>query len=38
MELTMENVPRNVDLSAGKFATAPSTIAKEASPSVFKYI
>jgi len=28
MELTMENVPRNVDLSVGKFATAPSTIAK----------
>lgn len=28
MELTMENVPRNVDLSLGKFATAPSTIAK----------
>ena len=28
MELTMENVPRDVDLSVGKFATAPSTIAK----------
>jgi len=28
MELTMEHVPRNVDLSVGKFATAPSTIAK----------
>jgi glutamate---cysteine ligase / carboxylate-amine ligase len=28
MELTMENVPRNVDLNVGKFATAPSTIAK----------
>src|SRR5437762_6638553 len=28
MELTMENVPRNVDLSIGKFATAPSSIAK----------
>jgi len=28
MELTMENVPRNVDLSVGKFATAQSTIAK----------
>ncbi|MGZ5436305.1 MAG: carboxylate-amine ligase [Pyrinomonadaceae bacterium] len=28
MELTMENVPRDVDLSLGKFATAPSTIAK----------
>jgi carboxylate-amine ligase len=28
MELTMENVPRNVDMSVGKFATAPSTIAK----------
>jgi carboxylate-amine ligase len=28
MELTMENVPRNVNLSVGKFATAPSTIAK----------
>jgi len=28
MELTMENVPRNVDLSVGRFATAPSTIAK----------
>jgi len=28
MELTMENVPRNVDLSLGNFATAPSTIAK----------
>jgi glutamate---cysteine ligase / carboxylate-amine ligase len=28
MELTMEHVPRDVDLSVGKFATAPSTIAK----------
>jgi carboxylate-amine ligase len=28
MELTMENVPRNVNLNVGKFATAPSTIAK----------
>ncbi|HEX5702809.1 MAG TPA: carboxylate-amine ligase [Pyrinomonadaceae bacterium] len=28
MELTMENVPRDVDLNVGKFATAPSTIAK----------
>jgi carboxylate-amine ligase len=28
MELTMEHVPRDVDLSIGKFATAPSTIAK----------
>ena len=28
MELTMENVPRNVDLSVGKFAMAPSVIAK----------
>jgi carboxylate-amine ligase len=28
MELTMEHVPRNVDLSVGRFATAPSTIAK----------
>ena len=28
MELTMENVPRNVDLSIGKVATAQSTIAK----------
>ncbi|MDX6501116.1 MAG: glutamate---cysteine ligase / carboxylate-amine ligase [Blastocatellia bacterium] len=28
MELTMEHVPRNVDLSVGKFATAQSTIAK----------
>jgi carboxylate-amine ligase len=28
MELTMENVPRNVNLSVGKFATVPSTIAK----------
>jgi carboxylate-amine ligase len=28
MELTMENVPRNVDLSIGKVATAHSTIAK----------
>ncbi|MDX6445139.1 MAG: glutamate---cysteine ligase / carboxylate-amine ligase [Blastocatellia bacterium] len=28
MELTMENVPRDVDMSIGKFATAPSTIAK----------
>ena len=28
MELTMENVPRDVDMSVGKFATAPSTIAK----------
>jgi carboxylate-amine ligase len=28
MELTMENVPRNVDLSVGKVATAQSTIAK----------
>jgi carboxylate-amine ligase len=28
MELTMENVPRDVDLSVGKFATMPSTIAK----------
>ncbi len=28
MELTMENVPRDVDMSIGKFATAESTIAK----------
>jgi carboxylate-amine ligase len=28
MELTMEHVPRDVDMSIGKFATAPSTIAK----------
>ena len=28
MELTMENVPRDVNLNVGKFATAPSTIAK----------
>src|SRR6476660_8510667 len=28
MELTMENVPRNVDLSVGKAAVAPSAIAK----------
>ena len=28
MELTMEHVPRNVDLSVGKFSTAQSTIAK----------
>lgn len=28
MELTMENVPRNVNLSVGKPAMAPSTIAK----------
>ena len=28
MELTMENVPRNVDLSVGKVSTAQSTIAK----------
>jgi len=28
MELTMEHVPRDVDLSVGKFATAPSAIAK----------
>ena len=28
MELTMENVPRNVDLSVGKVSTAHSTIAK----------
>jgi len=28
MEFTMENDPRDVDLSVGKFATAPSTIAK----------
>jgi carboxylate-amine ligase len=28
MELTMENVPRNVDLTVGKVATAQSTIAK----------
>jgi len=28
MELTMENVPRDVDMSVGKFATAESTIAK----------
>jgi glutamate---cysteine ligase / carboxylate-amine ligase len=28
MELTMENVPRNVNLNVGQFATAPSTIAK----------
>ncbi len=28
MELTMENVPRDVDLSVGKFAMAPSSIAK----------
>src|SRR5712691_2722144 len=28
IELTAENVPRDVDLSVGKFATAPSTIAK----------
>ncbi len=28
MELTMEHVPRNVNLNVGQFATAPSTIAK----------
>src|SRR5438132_5873959 len=28
MDLTMENVPRNVNLTVGKTATAPSTIAK----------
>ena len=28
MELTMENVPRDVNLNVGQFATAPSTIAK----------
>src|SRR2546422_1276816 len=28
MELTMENVPRNVNLTVGKTATAPSSIAK----------
>ena len=28
IELTMENVPRDADLSVGKFATSPSTIAK----------
>ena len=28
IELTMENVPRNVNLTVGKTATAPSTIAK----------
>src|SRR5436309_6577402 len=28
VELTMENIPRNVNLTVGKTATAPSTIAK----------
>src|SRR5260370_7157530 len=28
MQLTMDNLPRNMNLTAGKSATAPSTIAK----------